>query len=91
MWKLWHLTEAISHEMVPSHVPPPSLLDTDMLSELFKGNPSVKIRASEYLRDRNRLTISLITKHEILKGLLAKKAQKQIDSFIAFCKANVAW
>ena len=67
----------------------PSLLDTDILSELFRGNPTVKTRASEYLNDHNQLTISLITKYEILKGLNAKKAQKQIDSFIAFCNANV--
>lgn len=39
---------------------PPSLLDTDILSELFKGNPSVKTRASEYLSDHNRLILSLV-------------------------------
>ena len=52
----------------------PSLLDTDILSELFKGNSSVKARASEYIGEHRRLTISLITKYEILKGLKAKKA-----------------
>lgn len=68
---------------------PPSLLDTDILSELFKGNSSVNARASEYLREHSRCTISHITQYEILKGLKAKKAQKQIDAFLLFCKANI--
>lgn len=67
---------------------PPSLLDTDILSELFKGHNLVKSRAAEYIREHNRLTISHITKYEILKGLKAKKARKQIDAFNRFCKAN---
>jgi tRNA(fMet)-specific endonuclease VapC len=63
---------------------PPSLLDTDILSELFKGHNLVKSRAAEYMREHSRLTISHITKYEILKGLKAKKAQKQIDAFTKF-------
>jgi len=67
---------------------PPSLLDTDILSELFKGHNLVKSRASEYIREHGRLTISQITKYEILKGLKAKKAQRQIESFSKFCAMN---
>ena len=67
----------------------PSLIDTDILSELFKENRAVKTRVSEYVGEHIRLTISHITKYEILKGLKAKKALKQIDAFIMFCKANV--
>lgn len=67
---------------------PPSLIDTDILSELFKGNDAVKKRVSEYVIEHHKLTISHITKYEILKGLKAKKAQKQIDTFNAFCNAN---
>jgi len=68
---------------------PPSLLDTDILSELFKGHSTVKAKASEYLREHSRFTISHITQYEILKGLKAKKAQKQIDAFLLFCKVNI--
>jgi tRNA(fMet)-specific endonuclease VapC len=68
---------------------PPSLLDTDILSELFKGHNLVKSRAAEYMREHSRLTISHITKYEILKGLKAKKAQKQIDAFTKFCTSNI--
>ena len=67
---------------------PPSLIDTDILSELFKGNNTVKVRVSEYIKEHHRLTISQITKYEILKGLKAKKAQKQINAFNTFCDAN---
>ena len=68
---------------------PPSLLDTDILSELFKGHNLVKTRASEYIREHGRLTISHIAKYEILKGLKAKKAQKQIEAFVKFCTLNI--
>ena len=68
---------------------PPSLLDTDILSELFKGNTIVKARTSEYIKEHDRLIISHIAKYEILKGLKAKKAQKQIDAFMMFCKVNI--
>ena len=67
----------------------PSLLDTDILSELFKGNHAVKSKVSEYIGEHRRLTISHIAKYEILKGLKAKKAQKQIEAFFMFCKVNV--
>ena len=68
---------------------PLSLLDTDILSGLFKKNPDILARASEYLRVHRHLNISHITKYEILKGLKAKKATKQIKLFNQFCAANV--
>src|SRR3989337_4571484 len=68
---------------------PPALLDTDMLSERCKGDEQVKARAAEYLEEHKRLTISHIQKYEILKGLKAKKAHKQIDLFKRFCVANI--
>lgn len=43
---------------------------------------------AEYIREHKRLTISHITRYEILKGLKAKKAQKQIDAFNKFCIHN---
>lgn len=67
---------------------PPALLDTDILSELFKEHPKVNARAVEYLREHTRLTISHIQKYEVLKGLKAKKADKQIALFKRFCAKN---
>ena len=68
---------------------PLSLLDTDILSGLFKKNPNILARASEYIRVNRHLNISHITKYEILKGLKAKKATKQIKLFNRFCTANI--
>ena len=65
-----------------------SFIDTDILSELFKGNNAVKKRSSEYISEHHNLSISHITKYEILKGLKAKKAQKQMNAFNVFCNAN---
>lgn len=67
---------------------PPALLDTDILSELFKEHPKVNARAEVYLREHTRLTISHIQKYEVLKGLKAKKADKQIALFKRFCAKN---
>jgi len=67
---------------------PPSLIDTDILSELFKEHPKVNARAEEYLQEHTRLTISHIQKYEVLKGLKAKKADKQIALFKRFCAKN---
>lgn len=66
----------------------PSLIDTDILSELFKKNPKVLAKASEYISTHRCLNISHITKYEILKGLKAKKAEKQIELFNRFCAIN---
>ncbi len=68
--------------------PPPSLLDTDILSELFRKNPKILARASDYIGIHRCLNISQITKYEILKGLKAKKAEKQIELFNRFCAIN---
>lgn len=66
-----------------------ALLDTDILSELFKGHNLVKEKVSGYLKEHKQLTISHITRYEILKGLKAKGAEKQIEAFNAFCRYNV--
>lgn len=44
----------------------PALLDTDILSELFKGHNLVKEKVSGYLNEHKQLTISHITRYEIL-------------------------
>lgn len=67
----------------------PSLLDTDILSELFKKNPIVSAKAAEYLARHKRFTISDITRYEVLKGLKAKKADKQVRLFNRFCAASI--
>lgn len=79
------LTEAVFQEI---EMYPPCLLDTDILSEIFKGHSLANAKAAEYIAQYKRLTISHIAKYEILKGLKAKKAQKQVEFFNRFCAAN---
>lgn len=46
----------------------PVLLDTDTLSELSRGNATVRARAQAYLAAFGRLTISSVTVFERLRG-----------------------
>lgn len=66
--------------MVPS-----ALLDTDILSELLKQHPVVTQRARTYLGEHGRLSFSIITQYEILRGLQAKQAHVQEAAFEDFC------
>lgn len=64
------------------------ILDTDILSLLFRNDDAVIECARVYLREHQRLTISIITRYEILRGLKAKDAERQILRFNEFCAAN---
>lgn len=66
----------------------PSLLDTDILSEFFRGNEKVAFRVEEYVVKYGSVNFSLITYYEILNGLLYKDAKKQLARFEAFTKLN---
>jgi len=65
----------------------PTLLDTDILSELLKQHPIVTRRATQYLTEHLHLAFSLITRYEILRGLKAKQARAQEAAFETFCQA----
>ena len=66
----------------------PSLLDTDILSDVLKKNDSVRQHAIRYLSEERRFTFSIITRYEILRGLKAKQADRQITAFDALCVAS---
>jgi tRNA(fMet)-specific endonuclease VapC len=67
----------------------PAMLDTDILSEVMRGrNPIVQERALAYLAEYQRLSLSLITRYEILRGLKAKHATRQILAFDELCHAS---
>jgi tRNA(fMet)-specific endonuclease VapC len=62
-------------------------LDTDTLSEVMKGRDrSVAQRALDYLAAQGAFTFSIITRYEILRGLRAKEATQQLQTFEARCK-----
>lgn len=66
-----------------------SLIDTDILSEVLKQkNPLVLARAAAYLLANQKFTFSAITRYEILRGLKAKAATRQIGQFAAFCQQS---
>ena len=67
---------------------PKTLLDTDVLSAILKGQSNALKRGQRYLADHPCFSFSLMTRFEVLRGLKAKNAVTQIFDFEAFCAAN---
>lgn len=67
---------------------PQVLIDTDILSLLMRKSPTVAANAKLYLAEHNHLSISVITRYEILRGLTVKGARKQAARFEDFCMEN---
>ncbi len=65
---------------------PKILLDTDILSLLLRKQPIVISRALQYLSTHPKYTFSIITRYEVLRGLKAKNAVKQLAAFDLFCQ-----
>jgi predicted nucleic acid-binding protein len=57
----------------------PTLLDTDIVSELVRRNPTVSQRAEAYGRLWGPLKLSVITYYEALSGLLYRDARLQLS------------
>lgn len=69
---------------------PSALLDTDTLSEVMKGrDPQVLQHAQRYLARHSCFTFSIITRYEILRGLKAKEATRQIATFEERCRQSI--
>ena len=65
------------------------LLDTDILSAIMRQNPAVLPKARAYLDDHQQFTLSIITRFEILRGLKAKNATRQLQRFDVFCARSL--
>ena len=65
------------------------LIDTDILSYYFKGDQVVAGNFEKYLQQYDLIEISLITYYEIVGGLLAKIALKQLTVFEDFVAENI--
>lgn len=64
-----------------------SLLDTDILSEILKQKNAVVIqKAASYLQTNQQFSFSSITRYEVLRGLKAKGASRQLQQFATFCQ-----
>lgn len=66
----------------------PAILDSDILSEYFRGNTKVVEKVNEYLSEHSNISLSIITYYEILNGLLYKDAKKQMKKFDDFVQIN---
>ncbi len=68
---------------------PPVLLDTDTLSEVMKGRDlHVQQKALQYLATHGCFRFSILTRYEILRGLKAKKATRQLALFEQQCRKS---
>lgn len=65
-----------------------TLLDTDNLSAVMRQHPNAVARARTYLAVHHRLTFSIITRYEILRGLHAKPATAQLAAFERLCQVS---
>jgi tRNA(fMet)-specific endonuclease VapC len=67
-----------------------SLFDTDTLSEIMKGfDQHVQDNARRYLAVFHHFTFSIITRDEILRGLKACRATRQIARFEQRCQHSL--
>ncbi len=62
-----------------------AVLDTDTLSAIMHQDVDAVSNAKRYLAAHPKLTISIITRYEILRGLMAKNATKQVWKFDRLC------
>lgn len=69
---------------------PLALLDTDILSELLKlRNASVRQKALAYTQQHGQITISAMTRYEIIRGYKDQNATTQLGRFATFCQNSV--
>lgn len=61
-----------------------ALIDTDILSLFFRGEPTVVARFDAYIAEYDRVNISILTYYEIVSGLRHRDAHQQMATFLAF-------
>lgn len=66
-----------------------ALVDTDILSYYLKGDKTVIKNVKQYLKQYELIEFSLITYYEIVGGLLAKNALRQLTIFEEFAALNL--
>lgn len=66
----------------------PALIDTDILSLFFRNNQNAVSNFKNYLKEHEKINISIITCYEIISGLKHRDALKQLDAFLKFASQN---
>lgn len=64
-----------------------AVLDTDTLSAIMRQEATALSQAHTYLSFFSQLTVSIITRFEILRGLNAKNATSRLAAFNAMCQS----
>jgi tRNA(fMet)-specific endonuclease VapC len=59
---------------------PRTLLDSDILSALMRREKRVVEKTRDHLQSHPQLSLSLITRYEILRGLKARNASTQLGA-----------
>jgi tRNA(fMet)-specific endonuclease VapC len=67
----------------------PALIDTDILSLFFRGQPDVVNNFRQNLSQYNEIAFSILSYYEILSGLKHRDAKKQLDRFEEFAAQNI--
>lgn len=62
------------------------LLDTDTLSLLRRGDPTVSKHATDYIVRHGQLAFTELTWYEVVRGYRAIDAKKQLAAFEEFCR-----
>lgn len=69
---------------------PLCLIDTDALSEILKQkHPVVVQKAGAYLAQNQQFAFSSMTRYEVVRGLKAKRATRQLQRFATFCQHSL--
>ena len=63
-----------------------AVLDTDTLSAIMRQESRALSHAQTYLSSYSQLSVSIVTRFEILRGLNAKNATSQATAFNAMCQ-----
>jgi tRNA(fMet)-specific endonuclease VapC len=65
-----------------------SLIDTNILSLFFRGDPRVVAEFEGYLKAYNTINLSIVTYYEIVSGLKHRDAHNQLTLFLDFAAMN---
>ena len=61
------------------------LLVTDTISYIMRRDPTVIARAREYRQTGRGYALSIVSRYEVLSGLMWRGAQRQLERFDRFC------
>ena len=68
--------------------PPEAVLDTDTLSLYRRAHAHVSRHAATYIRRYGQLTFTELSRYEVLRGLTAAQAHRQLAAFELFSRLH---